>query len=51
MIIEIKERNLKLNNQTPLHIALKNKSDKIGEILISKGANINAKGIIYQKII
>ena len=50
MIIGIKERNLNLYNKTPLHIALENKSDKIGEILISKGADINAKDIIYQNI-
>ena len=45
---QIKERNLNKNNKTPLHIALENQSDKIGEILISKGADINAKDIIYQ---
>ena len=45
---QIKERNLNLNNKTPLHIALENKLDKIGELLISKGADINAKDIIYQ---
>ena len=47
---QIKERNLNKNNETPLHIALENKSDKIGELLISKGADINAKNIIYQNI-
>ena len=51
MNIEIKERNLNLNNQTPLHIAAEKDSNKIGEILISKGADINAKDIIYQNII
>ena len=51
MKIEIKEWNLDKNNQTPLHIALKNDSNKIGEILISKGADINVKDIIYQNII
>ena len=45
---QIKERNLNKNNETPLHIALENKSDKIGELLISKGADINAIDIIYQ---
>ena len=48
ILIQIKERNLNKNNKTPLHIALENKSDKIGELLISKGADINAKDIIYQ---
>ena len=45
---QIKERNLNKNNQTPLHIAAENDSIKIGELLISKGADINAKNIIYQ---
>ena len=45
MINEIKEWNLNKNNQTSLHI--EKKSNKIEEILISKGANINAKDIIY----
>ena len=45
---QIKERNLNKNNQTPLHIAAENDSIKIGELLISKGADINAKDIIYQ---
>ena len=31
-------------------IALNNNSKEIGEILISKGANINSKDIIYQNI-
>ena len=47
MIIEIKERNLNKNYRT-LHYASENDSNKIGEILISKGADINAKDIIYQ---
>ena len=51
MIKQIKERNLNKNDKTPLHFALENKSDKIGEILISAGADINAKDIIYQIII
>ena len=45
---QIKERNLNKNNRTPLHIAALNDSIKIGELLISKGADINAKNIIYQ---
>ena len=48
---QIKERNLNKNNSTPLHYALDNNSIKIGELLISKGADINAKDIIYQIII
>ena len=48
---QIKERNLNKNNKTPLHIALENKLDKMGELLISKGADINAKNIIHQYII
>ena len=35
---------------TPLHYAVKNNSKEIVEILISKGADINAKNIIYQII-
>ena len=50
MIIEIKEWNLNLNNQTPLHYAAENDSNKRGELLITKGADINAKDIIYQNI-
>ena len=48
MIKQIKERNLNKNNKTPLHIAIGNNSIKIGEFLSSKGADINAKDIIYQ---
>ena len=48
MIIENKERNLNKNNITLLHSAAMNDSNKIGELLISKGADINAKDIIYQ---
>ena len=33
MVIEIKERNLNKNNQTPLHLAAFYDSDKIGKIL------------------
>ena len=48
---QIKKRNLNKNNKTPLHIALEKKSDKMGELLISKGADINAKDNIHQYII
>ena len=51
MIIEIKERNLKKNKWMPLHYAAENGSIKMGELLISKGADINAKNIIYQIIL
>ena len=47
---QIKERNLNKNNRTPLHYAAEKDSIKIGELLISKGADINAKNIIYQII-
>ena len=33
---------------TPLHLAAVNHSKEMGELLISKGANINARNIIYQ---
>ena len=45
---QIKERNLNQNNETPLHIVAERDSIKIGELLISKGADINAIEIIYQ---
>ena len=45
---QIKEKNLNKNNWTPLHRAAENDSNKIGELLISKGADINAEAIIYQ---
>ena len=48
MIIEIKERTLKKKNVSPLHNAAENDSSAIGELLISNGADINAKNIIYQ---
>ena len=50
MKIEVKERNLNKDNWMPLHIAGRDNSIKIGELLISKGADINAKDIIYQII-
>ena len=48
MMKQIKERNLNKINATPLHTAVLKDSNKIGELLISKGADINAKDIIYQ---
>ena len=51
MVIEIKEWNLNKNNQTPLHYAAKIDDIKMGELLISKGADINAKSITHQIII
>ena len=40
-----------MKNYTPLHKAAENNSKEIGELLISKGAYINAKDIIYLNII
>ena len=51
IVIQIKERNLNKNNWTPLHRAAIKDSIRMGELLISKGADINAKGIIYHNII
>ena len=48
---QIKERNLNKNNWTPLHYAAVYDRNKIGELLISKGADINATTIIYKNII
>ena len=41
---------IRKKNKAPLHYAVKYNSKEIGEILISKGAYINAKDIIYQII-
>ena len=38
-------------NSSPLHFAVEKNSKEIGEILISKGADINAIDIIYLNII
>ena len=40
-----------MKNQTPLHWAAAYNRKEIGEVLISKGADINAKDIIYQIIV
>ena len=45
---QIKKRKLNKNNQTPLHFAAEEDLIRIGELLTSKGADINAKAIIYQ---
>ena len=54
LLISIIKRKLKKKkkiNKTPLHYAAENNSKEIGEILISNGADINAKDIIYLNII
>ena len=47
MIIQIKEWNLYKSENTPLHFTGQNNSVEIVELLISKGANIQAKNIIH----
>ena len=47
---QIKEGNLDKNNLTPLHIAAEKDSIKMGELLISKGADINAQNILNLSI-
>ena len=49
MIIEIKLK--KMLDLTPLHYAAQFNSKEIKEVLISKGADINAFEIIYLNII
>ena len=46
MMKQIRERHLNKNNATPLHSAARFDSIKIGELLISKGAAINAEDVI-----
>ena len=41
---------LNKKNDTPLHIAAENNSKEIGELLISKGADINAVDVFYIHI-
>ena len=38
-----------MKNDTPLHIAAKNDSKEIGELLLSKKADINAKEIFLSE--
>ena len=45
-----KERKLNKKNKTPLHIALEKNSKEVLEILISKGADINAIDVFYLNI-
>ena len=45
-----KEKQLNKKNETPLHYAADNNAKEIGEILISRGADLNAKDIIYRNI-
>ena len=49
-MIRIKKRKLKKKDKTPIHIATENNSIEICELLISKGADINVKDIIYLNI-
>ena len=51
IIKQIKERNLNKNDRTFLHIAAEKDLVRMGELLISKGADINAMTIIHQYII
>ena len=51
MIISNKLERLKKTNKTLLHIAAEQNLREIGEILISKGVDINAKDIIYLNMI
>ena len=39
------------NNDTPLHWTAMKDSIKMAELLISKGVNVNEKGIIHQNMI
>ena len=51
IVIQSKERNLNINNQKPLHFAVQNDSINMMELLISKGADINAKIVFHQNIV
>ena len=48
--MQIIGKNFNLNNKTPLHHASLVDSDTIGEILISNGADINAKDFIFPNL-
>ena len=49
--ISNKLRNLNPKNKSPLHIVIDRSLNEIGEILISKGADLNAKDALYQSLI
>ena len=49
-MIQNKLRKLNKKNITPLHIAAINNSKEMMELLISKGADINAIDFIYLNI-
>ena len=54
LMIMVEKKKWIFNNQnyTPLHFAAQNNSIEIGKLLISKGADINERDIIYlNKII
>ena len=47
MHIQIKERDLIKSNRTPLHIAAITNSFRMGELLISKGAEIRNEHLLF----
>ena len=49
--IQVKLSQISLKNATPLHFAVKNNSKDMFELLISRGADINAKDFNYLIII
>ena len=48
-VIYNNQRKFNQQNGTPLHYAAEKNSKEIGELLISKGADINAKTIILSQ--
>ena len=48
MKIENKLRKLNKSNQVPLHLSAEADSKEIGELLISKGADVNTQNSIYN---
>ena len=50
MILWNKKRRLNNQNLTPLHYAISRNLSLFGKVLISRGADINAKDIIYLNI-